>query len=110
MRAAVYRDREDVKVEEVPEPGCRPGHVKLRVAHNGICGSDLHEHYAGPILFHAEPHPLTGLSIPLVLGHELGGTVVDVGDGVGSVAVGDRAARGDATRQSVVIDDGLVMR
>lgn len=90
MRAAVYRGREDVEIEEVPEPECRPGHVKLRVAHNGICGTDLHEFYAGPIFIPTEPHPLTGRSLPMVMGHEFCGTVVELGDGVDSVAVGDR--------------------
>jgi (R,R)-butanediol dehydrogenase/meso-butanediol dehydrogenase/diacetyl reductase len=90
MRAAVYQGREDVKVTEVPEPECRPGHVKLRVAHNGICGSDLHEYYAGPIFIPTEPHPLAGGSLPVVMGHEFSGTVIDVGAGVASVEVGDR--------------------
>ncbi|QFU92216.1 alcohol dehydrogenase catalytic domain-containing protein [Amycolatopsis sp. YIM 10] len=49
MRAVVYRGREAVAVEDVPEPDCGPEQVKVRVAHNGICGTDLHEYYAGPI-------------------------------------------------------------
>ncbi|GAB1510423.1 alcohol dehydrogenase catalytic domain-containing protein [Actinophytocola sp. KF-1] len=92
MRAAVYRGREDVEIKEVPEPDCRPGHVKIRVSHNGICGTDLHEYYAGPIFFPTEPHPLTGLSIPLVMGHEFCGVVVEVGAGVEGVTEGDRVA------------------
>lgn len=92
MRAAVYRRRGDVRIEDVPEPECSPGHVKLRVAHNGICGTDLHEYYAGPIFFPTEPHPLTGMSLPLIMGHEFSGTVVAVGEGVRTVAPGDRVA------------------
>jgi (R,R)-butanediol dehydrogenase/meso-butanediol dehydrogenase/diacetyl reductase len=92
MRAAVYRGREDVEIKEVPEPECGPGQVKIRVSHNGICGTDLHEYYAGPIFFPTEPHPLTGLSVPLVMGHEFCGVVAEVGDGVAGVAEGDRVA------------------
>ncbi|MFE1342773.1 2,3-butanediol dehydrogenase [Streptomyces sp. NPDC058733] len=92
MRAAVYRGREHVTLDDVPEPECPPGHVKIRVAHNGICGTDLHEYYAGPIFFPTEPHPLTGMRLPLVMGHEFSGTVAETGDGVRSVAVGDRVA------------------
>ncbi len=92
MRAAVYRGREDVEIKDVPEPDCPPGHVKLRVAHNGICGTDLHEYYAGPIFFPTEPHPLTGLHIPLIMGHEFSGTVAEVGDEVSTVSPGDRVA------------------
>ncbi len=92
MRAAVYRDRNDIAVLDVEEPECLPGHVKIQVAHNGICGSDLHEYYAGPLFIPTEPHPLTGAQLPITLGHEFAGRVVDVGDGVRDVSVGDRVA------------------
>lgn len=92
MRAAVYRGREDIEIADVAEPECAPGQVKIRVAHNGICGSDLHEYYAGPIFCPTEPHPLTGQRLPLVMGHEFAGTVVEVGEGVTAAARGDRVA------------------
>ncbi|MCI2422765.1 2,3-butanediol dehydrogenase [Saccharopolyspora sp. K220] len=90
MRAAVYRGREKLTVEDVDEPDCTPGSVKVRVAHNGICGTDLHEFYAGPIYVPTEPHPLTGYQLPLTLGHEFAGTVVETGEDVRNVVVGDR--------------------
>ncbi|MBN6038011.1 2,3-butanediol dehydrogenase [Amycolatopsis sp. 195334CR] len=93
MRAVVYRGREEVAVEEVPEPECGPDQVKIKVAHNGICGTDLHEYYAGPIFVPtAEPHPLTGASAPVVLGHEFAGTVVETGAAVDGLSTGDRVA------------------
>jgi (R,R)-butanediol dehydrogenase/meso-butanediol dehydrogenase/diacetyl reductase len=92
MRAVVYRGREDIALSDVAEPGCGPGKLKIRVAHNGICGSDLHEYYAGPIFMPLEPHPLTGQQVPLTLGHEFAGTVTEVGDGVTGFAEGDRVA------------------
>jgi (R,R)-butanediol dehydrogenase/meso-butanediol dehydrogenase/diacetyl reductase len=93
MRAAVFHDREDVRVEEVPEPVAGPGEVKLKVAYNGICGTDLHEFVAGPLLIPtSEPHPRTGATAPLVMGHEFSGEVVEVGDGVDDVAIGARVA------------------
>ena len=92
MRAAVYAGARSVAVKDVAEPECGPGQVGIRVAHNGICGSDLHEYYAGPIFAPGEPHPLTGQQVPLVLGHEFAGTVEQVGDGVSGVAVGDEVA------------------
>jgi (R,R)-butanediol dehydrogenase / meso-butanediol dehydrogenase / diacetyl reductase len=89
MRAAVYRGREDVVVDEVEEPACGPDHVKVKVAYNGICGTDLHEYYAGPIFIPAgEPHPLTGKAMPVILGHEFAGTVVEVGTNVTGVETG----------------------
>jgi threonine dehydrogenase-like Zn-dependent dehydrogenase len=47
MRAAVFHGRQDLRLEDVPEPVAKPGEVKLRVLYNGICGSDLHEYYLG---------------------------------------------------------------
>lgn len=93
MRAAVYHDRERVTIEDVPEPSPGEGEVKIKVSRNGICGTDLHEYYDGPIFIPpSEPHPLTGRSMPLVLGHEFSGTVVEVGAGVTEVQEGDRVA------------------
>ncbi|MCW2996064.1 MAG: dehydrogenase [Conexibacter sp.] len=93
MRAAVYHGRRDVRIEDVPEPSVAPGELKLRVGYNGICGTDVHEFFTGPHLIpHDHPHPRTGAVLPLVIGHEFAGEVVDVGDGVEDFAIGDRVA------------------
>ena len=92
MIAAVYHGRQDVRIEDVPEPSVGPGEVKIACAFNGICGTDLKEFYAGPMFTPVEPHPLTGKTIPVILGHEFSGTVVDVGRGVDDLAPGDRVA------------------
>ena len=68
------------------------GEVVVRVATCGICGTDLHEYVAGPIVTPVEPHPLTGAQNPQILGHEFAGDVVAVGPGVTRVAEGDRVA------------------
>ena len=44
--------------------------VKVRSFHNGLCGTDLHQYYVGPM----SPAPL-----PIVIGHEFSGEVVEVG-------------------------------
>ncbi|MGW9156008.1 MULTISPECIES: 2,3-butanediol dehydrogenase [unclassified Microbacterium] len=94
MKAALFHAKEDLRIEEVPEPTPGPGQVKLRNAYAGICGSDLHVYYspeaAGLDLEH--PHPVTGATLPQILGHEFSGTVVELGEGVSDVAVGDRVA------------------
>ena len=92
MRAAVYYGREDLRLEAVPEPEPGPGEVKLRVLYNGICGSDLHEYYDGPITTRTTPHPLTGVKNPVILGHELCGEVVALGAGVNDLARADLVA------------------
>ena len=59
MKAAVYYGPNKVEIADVAEPDTEPGTVKLKVGFNGICGTDLHEYYAGPIFVPTEPHPLT---------------------------------------------------
>ncbi|HEX6350578.1 MAG TPA: alcohol dehydrogenase catalytic domain-containing protein [Candidatus Dormibacteraeota bacterium] len=81
MQAAVYRGRDQVHVEEWPEPPDPPaGWLQVDVGWCGICGTDLDEILHGPVLV-----PRT----PMVLGHEAAGTVVKTGHGV-ALAVGAR--------------------
>lgn len=91
MKAAVIYGIKDVKIEEVNEPSVSRNEVKVKVSRAGICGSDLHAYHYGlgiPI----EPNELTGVQAPLTLGHEFAGTVVEIGEGVMDIAVGDRVA------------------
>ena len=92
MKAAVYYGPNKVEIADVPEPDPMPGTVKVKVGFNGICGTDLHEYYAGPIFVPTEPHPLTGRQLPLTMGHEFSGTITEVGTGVTGYAPGDRVA------------------
>ena len=92
MKAAVYYGPNKVDVTDVPEPDPGPGTVKVQVGFNGICGTDLHEYYAGPIFVPTEPHPLTGAQLPIVMGHEFSGTITALGEGVTGWAEGDRVA------------------
>ncbi|WP_330351107.1 2,3-butanediol dehydrogenase [Streptomyces sp. NBC_00582] len=93
MKAAVWYGARDVRISEVDVPGVRPGEVLVEVAYCGICGSDLQEYADGPHAIPvAEPHPASGRTAPLVLGHEFCGTVAALGPSVTGLAVGDRVA------------------
>jgi (R,R)-butanediol dehydrogenase / meso-butanediol dehydrogenase / diacetyl reductase len=93
VRAARYYGQHDIRVEQVPEPQIRePDDVLVEVAYCGICGTDLHEYSVGPIVTPATPHPLTGVTLPQILGHEFSARVAAVGAGVRDVAVGDRVS------------------
>ncbi|AKL94002.1 (R,R)-butanediol dehydrogenase BdhA [Clostridium aceticum] len=93
MKAAVWYGKKDVRIMEVPEPPAPgKGKVKIKVQWCGICGSDLHEYLAGPIFIPTEPHPLTGDTAPIILGHEFSGEIVEIGPGVEGFKVGDRVA------------------
>lgn len=81
MKAAVVCANEDVKYLDYEEPVVTPGTVKVRVRFSGICGSDI------PRVLHNGVH-----FYPIVLGHEFSGDVVEVGEGVTKVKVGDRVS------------------
>ena len=92
MKAAVWHGRQDVRIEEVQDPGPPPpGQVHVKVAWCGICGTDLHEYMGGPLYIPLDrPHPKTGVQAPVIIGHEMSGEIVAVGDGVTGFAPGDR--------------------
>lgn len=78
MKAAVLHGNEDLRYEEYPTPEVLPGTVKVHVRATGICGSDV------PRVLHHGAH-----FYPVVLGHEFAGDIVEVGEGVENLAVGD---------------------
>ena len=77
MRVAVYYSNRDVRLEERPRPAIGPGEILLKVEASGICGSDVMEWYRLR-------------KAPLVLGHEVAGTVEETGAGVTRFRPGDR--------------------
>jgi len=90
MKALRWHDRLDIRLDDVAEPATGPGEVLLEVIACGICGSDLHEYLEGPVYIPKGPHPLTGVSPPVTLGHEFCGVVRQVGADVATVREGDR--------------------
>ena len=81
MKAAVVCANEDVQYLDYEEPQAGPGMIKVKVKASGICGSDI------PRVLHNGVH-----FYPIVLGHEFSGDVVEVGEGVTKVKVGDRVS------------------
>ncbi len=79
MRVAMYYSNKDVRLEEMPVPSIGPGELLIRVRASGICGSDVMEWYR----LH---------KAPLVLGHEIAGEIVEVGEGVEGYTIGGRIA------------------
>ncbi len=78
MRAGVYRGKGRVVVESVPIPQVAEGEVLFRVAACGICGTDIKK------IQHGFVNP------PQIFGHELAGTIVEIGRGVRKFKLGDR--------------------
>ena len=69
----------NVGVRDMPEPFPKAGEVKIEVRAAGVCGTDIHIYY--------DEYKTTP---PIILGHELSGVVVEVGEGVTTCKVGDR--------------------
>ena len=82
MRAAVLHGREDIRIERVPVPEALPGELIVSVGAALTCGTDLKVFRRG---YHARM-----IVPPALFGHELAGTVVQVGEGVSEFASGDR--------------------
>jgi L-iditol 2-dehydrogenase len=77
MKAAVWYNNNDIRLEERPLPSPGPCEMTVKVHACGICGSDIVEWYRLP-------------RAPLVQGHEIGAEVTAVGTGVSRFKPGDR--------------------
>ena len=92
MQALVLRGVGDLVLQEVPKPAIGPGEVLVRVRACGICGSDLrylqgHNPWAKQTLGVDAPNPPN-----MILGHEVAGEIVEVGQGVSPGRIGQRVA------------------
>jgi D-xylulose reductase len=84
MRALVLEKQHELKLRDIDLPtDVGPGMVKIKLHTVGVCGSDVHYYTHGRI------GPFV-VNAPMVLGHEAAGTVVEVGEGVTTLAIGDR--------------------
>lgn len=92
MRAIRFHAARDIRIEDVPPPPevLAPDDVLVEPIITGICGTDLHEYLAGPIVTPVTPHVFTGATNPQILGHEFSARVKKVGDAVSQVKPGDR--------------------
>jgi len=84
MLTAVWYGPNDMRLEEKPVPEDVPGSLLVKVEACAVCGSDLR------ILGDGNPR----ITPPRILGHEISGEVVEVGEGVSGFSVGDRVATG----------------
>lgn len=73
------------KIELGPADTCRPGRgeVLIRTEYVGICGSDVH-------FFESGERKGKRFALPFILGHECSGVIVEIGEGVETLAVGNR--------------------
>jgi len=82
MKAAVFKDIENIIVEERPIPECPEGGILIKVHACGICGGDVRNYHNG----------LKGGVTNQIMGHEIAGEVVKTDQCVSRFKVGDRVA------------------
>ncbi len=82
MKAAILHGREDIRIEEIAPPPLQSGEVRLRIEAALTCGTDLKVFKRG---YHARM-----IVPPAVFGHELSGTISELGAGVANWKTGDR--------------------
>ena len=94
MQAVRFHTKRDIRVENIAPPhgDLKPHEALIEPLLCGICGTDLHEFIAGPIVTPIEPNKLTGAVLPQILGHEFSARVVRVGSDVTHVGPGDRVS------------------
>ncbi|MBP1860057.1 L-idonate 5-dehydrogenase [Rhizobium herbae] len=85
MKSVVIHAAKDLRVEETDPGTAGPGQVEIAIEAGGICGSDLHYYNHGGF-------GTIRLREPMILGHEIAGTIKVLGSGVSGLAVGDRVA------------------
>ncbi len=84
-KACVLHEEKDLRIEQVPVAEMKDDQVLVRIGAGGICGSDLHYYLHGGF-------GVVRVKQPIVLGHEVAGTVEAVGSKVTKVKAGDRIA------------------
>lgn len=85
MKVVVIHAAQDLRVEEREQTPPGPQQVEVAIEAGGICGSDLHYYNHGGF-------GAVRLREPMILGHEVAGTIVALGNGVSDFTVGDRVA------------------
>jgi L-iditol 2-dehydrogenase len=80
MKQAKLVTPKEIIMQDVDSPRASENQVLIKVAYNGICGSDIHAYYG--------KHPF--ISCPITLGHEFSGLVTEIGNSVSNIKAGDR--------------------
>lgn len=85
MKAVVIHAAKDLRIEEREEVAPGAGDVLIAIRAGGICGSDLHYYNHGGF-------GVIKIKQPMILGHEVAGNIVALGEGVSNLAIGDAVA------------------
>ncbi|MBN1217057.1 MAG: alcohol dehydrogenase catalytic domain-containing protein [Candidatus Lokiarchaeota archaeon] len=83
MKVAKYYNNKDVRIEQISKPTINPDEFLVKIRKSGICGSDILEYYRFA--------KMKKLGVDnLILGHEIAGDIVEIGNNVKEFKIGDR--------------------
>ena len=85
MKVAILNDIKEIEIDEREIPNIKNNEILVKIEYVGVCGSDLHYYEHGRVSDYI-------VKPPFVLGHEAGGVVVEVGENVKNLKVGDKVA------------------
>src|SRR5271156_4439328 len=86
MKALVKREAAPgIWLDDVPEPKVGPNDVLIEIDKTAICGTDMH-------IYHWDAWAQRNVPVPMAVGHEYVGRIVEMGSEVRGLAVGDRVS------------------
>ncbi|QEL24965.1 L-idonate 5-dehydrogenase [Bosea sp. F3-2] len=85
MKGVILHAPHDLRIEDIATIPPGHGEVRIRIGAGGICGSDLHYYHHGGF-------GTVRIREPMALGHEISGTIEEIGAGVSHLAIGTRVA------------------
>jgi L-iditol 2-dehydrogenase len=81
MKAAIFYDKEDMRIDEIDDPKITDDEVLIKVEACGVCGTDARVYYQG-----IEKR----WKVPIIMGHEVAGRIVRVGENSSGFSINDR--------------------
>jgi threonine 3-dehydrogenase len=86
MKALVKKERRPgIWLDEIPEPKVGPNDVLIKIAKTAICGTDMH-------IYNWDAWAQKTIPVPMAVGHEYYGHIVEIGSEVAGLKVGDRVS------------------
>ncbi|MPV86405.1 L-threonine 3-dehydrogenase [Ostreibacterium oceani] len=86
MKALVKaKSEKGIWMQNVPEPSCGHNDVKIKIKKSAICGTDMH-------IYQWDKWAQSTIPVPMVVGHEYMGEIVEIGSEVNNLAIGDRVS------------------
>lgn len=105
MRVARLHEPNHLSIDDVDSRPVRPGTVRIDIEYCGVCGSDLHEYQHGPAPIRREyqnhriPKSEWEEHLPMPMGHEIVGTVNEVGEDVDRIDRGQEPSHDTARKR-----------